>query len=150
MNKKAVRAQSQLRFSSFTALTLLVLIIGVIVIAPSLNTFFEQQRELQELRAAAAAAEQEVIDLTKERNRWSDPSYVRAQAKERLYYVLPGERSFLVVNDLDEPLDYVPEAVSDQITETKIDWTSQLAASFLIAGLSDEKPENLITPQIGD
>ena len=41
---------------------------------------------------------QGVADLKAERARWDDPSYIKAQARERLYYVyaggvqLPGHR----------------------------------------------------------
>lgn len=143
------RPINQLRFSSFTALVLAVTVMGVIVLAPSLHTFLDQQRELQELRAKTEDAKQQVEDLTKERSRWADPSYIRTQAKERLYYVLPGERSFLIINDVDEELDYEAPAVSTELTETEIDWVEQLTASFLIAGLSEEEPAQLNTPQIG-
>lgn len=149
MKNKQQRPQSQLRFSSFTALILSVIVVGVIVLAPSLHTFFEQQRELQELRQQTSDAKQQVEDLTLERSRWADPSYIRTQAKERLYYVLPGERSFLVINDIGEELDEEAPAVSTELTETKIDWMEQLSASFLIAGLSDEEPAKLNTPQLG-
>jgi hypothetical protein len=37
--------------------------------------------------------------MEKERDRWQDPIYIRAQARNRLYYVLPGEVSYLVMDN---------------------------------------------------
>ncbi|MGB3414661.1 MAG: septum formation initiator family protein [Microbacteriaceae bacterium] len=149
MKKSAANNVAQLRFSGFSVLVLLVLVLGVVVIAPSLHTLFEQQRELAELRAQTNSALDEVDHLTDERARWSDPSYVRAQARERLYYVLPGESSFLVINDLESGNSQTEHAVSDQIQQTEIDWVGQFAASVMIAGLSEAPPQTLISPNFG-
>src|SRR5690606_7901535 len=122
------------------------MVAGVVVIAPGLHTMFEQQRELAELRDQTQQALDEVEHLTEERARWSDPSYVRSQARERLYYVLPGESSFLIINDLPSDTDASLEEISAEIQQTQIDWVSQLAASVMIAGLSEAPPQTLITP----
>jgi hypothetical protein len=42
--------------------------------------------------------------MQKERDRWQDPVYIRSQARDRLYYVLPGEVSYLVMNS--EGMDF--------------------------------------------
>ena len=43
-------------------------------------------------------------DMQAERDRWQDPVYIRSQARDRLYYVLPGEVSYLVMDS--EGLDF--------------------------------------------
>ena len=149
MKRLPAAGVAQLRFSGFSLLVLLVLVGGVVVIAPGLHTMFEQQRELAELREQTQSALDEVDHLTEERARWSDPSYVRSQARERLYYVLPGESSFLVINDLPVDDELNQQEISAEIQETQIDWVGQLAASVLIAGLSEAPPQTLITPSFG-
>ncbi len=44
----------------------------------------------------------------RERERWKDPAYITTQARERLYYVKPGEVVYLVDNDLAAASD-VPQ-----------------------------------------
>lgn len=50
------------------------------------------------MRTKVAEQQQRVLDLQVQRKRWDDPAYVRAQARERLHYVLPGETSYVVVD----------------------------------------------------
>ncbi|QOX82219.1 septum formation initiator family protein [Nanchangia anserum] len=74
-------------------MTTVVLVLAVIVIvlgAPLYNlanSLHEQHRASVELAQARA----EKTELTTELNRWSDPDYISAQARERLGYVKPGE-----------------------------------------------------------
>ena len=44
-------------------------------------------------------AQADVDELEAEIARWDDPAYIEAQARDRLYYVFPGDRSYLVVGD---------------------------------------------------
>ena len=37
--------------------------------------------------------------LRDERERWNDETFIVTQARERLYYVMPGEVSYLVIDD---------------------------------------------------
>lgn len=79
----------------------------------------------------------EVADLEAQRDRWSDPAYITTQARERLYYVRPGEVVYLVDNDLPPAL--VPQeqaVVSDEVQQTRTDWMSQLVRSVTEAGLA--------------
>ena len=88
-----------IRFSWFTIATLTILVLTVVVLAPSLRIFVQQQQQIAQLRAHVEAQKDGVEDLQGERARWDDPSYVEAQARERLNYVYPGETSFLVIDD---------------------------------------------------
>jgi hypothetical protein len=73
-----------------------VLVVLTLLITPQLRAWWLQQRRLGELRAAVAASQRDVAELRAERERWNDPSYVRAQARERLHFVLPGETGFTI------------------------------------------------------
>ncbi len=46
------------------------------------------------------SARAKVADLESQRERWSDPAYITTQARERLYYTLPGEVVYLIDDDL--------------------------------------------------
>ena len=45
-----------------------------------------------------ATQERDVADLEDERERWRDPAYVEQQARQRLKFVKPGERSYTVLD----------------------------------------------------
>ncbi|MFB2581549.1 septum formation initiator family protein [Herbiconiux sp. P15] len=133
-----------IRFSGFTVLMFLVIVMFVVIIAPGLRVYVEQRQQLAALQAEVEARGEENDQLTSEIARWSDPAYIKAEARDRLYYVMPGETSFLVIDD-QQVADESTGGVSDTITTTKVDWLSSLFASGMTAGLSDATPEQLET-----
>lgn len=135
-----------LRFSGFTLLMLALVILAVIVLAPNLRILIEQRAQIAQLEQAVKDAEASVAELTEEQARWEDPAYIEAQARERLYYVFPGDVSYLVVGDVDggeTSVDGLP--ISDQIQTTRIDWMATLLSSVYTAGLTTAAPEDLET-----
>src|SRR5690606_27471489 len=58
----------------------------------------EQQEQLRQLNADIEAAEQRTAALELELEQWQDETFVQAQARDRLGYVMPGERTFRVVD----------------------------------------------------
>lgn len=75
--------------------------LAVIIIAPTLSSYLDQQQQLRELNASVEEAQSRIRTLEAEVLLWNDDDYVRAQARERLGYVMPGEVLY-VVNDPDE------------------------------------------------
>ena len=129
-----------IRFSGFSLVMMVVLILAVVVLAPSLRTYAEQRQQISQLSAAVADQKAEVDQLTSQRERWNDRTYVTTQARERLSYVLPGDISFLVINDLPviAPLEVDTSPVSTNIQSTTIDWLGSLFASTMTAGLAPQ------------
>lgn len=128
-----------IRFSGFSLMMMGILVMAVVVLAPSLRTFAEQRQEINRLSASVDDQRTTVDELEIERDRWDDRTYVTTQARERLSYVLPGDISFLVINDLPVAAgeaDAPP--VSDQIQDTEIDWLDSMFASVMTAGLAPE------------
>ncbi len=131
-----------IRFSGFSLVMMVVLILAVVVLAPSLRTYAEQRQQISQLSATVAGQEAEVDELTSQRERWNDRTYVTTQARERLSYVMPGDISFLVINDLPvvAPADGGAGSVSTGIQSTTIDWLGSLFASTMTAGLAPLAP----------
>lgn len=78
-------------------LALAVVLIAVIVLlAPSVSRYVQQQAELDALRADIARQQQEQADYRSELARWDDPAFVKQQARERIFLVMPGETRYLV------------------------------------------------------
>lgn len=84
---------------SARALVLLVVVgIAFALLAPTVRSFIAQRASLEQLQREVAAARERDEDLVAELARWEDPSYVAAQARERLTYVMPGEVAYRVVD----------------------------------------------------
>ncbi|MDO7883286.1 FtsB family cell division protein [Salinibacterium soli] len=135
-----------LRFSGFTLLMLALVILAVIVLAPNLRILLEQRAQIAQLEQTVAEAESSVGELTEEVDRWKDPAYIEAQARERLNYVLPGDISYLVVGDTGAQQgteNGLP--ISDQIQTTKTDWLATLLSSIYTAGLTTAPAQDLET-----
>ncbi len=73
-----------------------VLVVLALLITPQLRDWWVQQRTLAAMRQDLASSQREVQALRAERARWQDPDYVKAQARERLHFVMPGETGFAV------------------------------------------------------
>jgi cell division protein FtsB len=63
----------------------------------SFTLYLAQQREIQQTQADNDARRVRIEQLEDEVARWSDPDYVRAQARERLGWVMPGEIGYRVI-----------------------------------------------------
>lgn len=137
-----------IRLSGFTIATLTLLVLTVVVLAPSLKIFVEQQHQLAQLRTDLAAQKAGVKNLADERARWDDPSYIEAQARERLNYVYPGDYSYLVIDDGTTVANGDGQPISDKVQTTQVDWVRMLLSSVLTAGLTDEKPGQIVAPVI--
>ncbi|WP_143095084.1 FtsB family cell division protein [Mycetocola miduiensis] len=127
-----------IRFSGFGLLMMSLLVLGIVVIAPNLKAYIEQRQQIAQLEASVAESEDEIERLSVERERWNDSTYVMTQARDRLFYVNPGEVSFIVLNDVDSALLGKDEApVSTELTATKVNWAESMLASLVTAGLTD-------------
>jgi cell division protein FtsB len=112
-----------------------LVVLAVLVLAPTVSTYVEQRQNIAAAQEAVQLTHEEIADLERERDRWKDPAYIATQARERLYYVKPGEVRFLVIDDLEDaetPQD--PEPVSAEVEERETDWTAALLRSIVGAG----------------
>jgi cell division protein FtsB len=78
-------------------LALAVVLVSItVLLAPSVRVFIEQRAELSALQADIAAKQDANERLTKELARWDDPAYIKQQARDRIFYVMPGEKRYMV------------------------------------------------------
>lgn len=133
---------ASLRFSGFTVLIIGLVVIGGLVVSPTLSTYVQQQRELAELRESVRQQRERVDQADEARAKWLDPSYVRSQARGRLFYVMPGEIQLSVIDDVVIAEDN-PEKTIDRLTSLESDWARSLVASTLVAGTTNATPEEL-------
>lgn len=138
-----------LQISGFTVTVLLLIVGALIVLAPSLRVLVEQQNEIAALERRVAEQQAVVDELQTDIDRWQDPAYIEAQARDRLLYVYPGDITYLIVDDglTIEGDEGTP--VSDEIQTTRIDWTRALLSSIVTAGLTDLPADQLVSPEFG-
>lgn len=132
-----------IRLSGFTFVMLAVLVLTIVVLAPSLRTVVEQQNQLAELRASVEEHKDAVNDLEDDIARWEDPAYIEAQARDRLVYVFPGDYTYLVIDDATTVTTDDGAPISDDIQTTKVDWVRSLLASIVTAGTTTETAEEI-------
>lgn len=134
------------RLSGFALSALLLIVAALVVLAPGLKTFVEQRQQIALMQREVDAAQQEVDELNDQVARWGDTAYIEAQARDRLYYVFPGDISYLVIGSGDAPESETAPEISDEIQATEVDWLRALTGSAYTAGLTDETPEQLDSP----
>jgi cell division protein FtsB len=135
------------RLSWFTLSILGLVVAALLVLAAPLKELVIQRQQIAELQASLDEAQQNVDDLNEQVARWSDPAYIQAQARERLYYVLPGDVSYLVVGEADTGTGEGQLPISDEIQTTQTDWIGGLLGSVYTAGLTDATPAELESPE---
>jgi hypothetical protein len=60
---------------------------------------------------------------------WQDPEYVKAQARERLHFVMPGERQYIVTGTPKGEGEVTSNNVAD-LLEDGSPWYTRLIASI--------------------
>ncbi|MCA5892858.1 septum formation initiator family protein [Isoptericola sp. NEAU-Y5] len=86
-----------------------VVLLAAVLVLPTVRGAVQQESELDRLRTELAQHEAERDRLTVELGRWEDRSYVEEQARSRLFYVMPSDTVWRVVDgDTVAPEDVDP------------------------------------------
>lgn len=75
----------------------------LLMLAYPVRQYLAQRSQIAQTRESLAAARQRVAALEEANRRWSDPGYVKAQARVRLHFVMPGETAYVVVDPRSAP-----------------------------------------------
>ncbi len=125
---------------------ILVLVVAVLTVsyASSMRAYLQQRAHINDLKEQIASREASIDDLEREKQRWHDPAYVEAQARDRFGYVMPGETSYVVLDENGDPLEgdqTLPDA-SDVLKQTPTPWYDDAWDSVVLAGNppKDEAP----------
>lgn len=95
-----------------------------------LRVYLAQESQIAQLEADQAEQRKLIAQKAQELQKWQDPEYIRAQAREILFYVRSGETPLLVFNDpagaAAEAGQKAPAAAPDRWYDTL--WSSVRAA----------------------
>jgi cell division protein FtsB len=124
-----------IRVSAFALIMLGLVVLAACVLVPSVSTYLDQRAQIAALEESVRVGQEEVDALSAERDQWRDPAFIMTQARERLYYVRPGEVVYLIDDDLPaSSLPDDPAAVSSDVERTRTDWMSQFVRSVVTSG----------------
>ncbi|MFI7374922.1 septum formation initiator family protein [Actinoplanes sp. NPDC049668] len=81
--------------------TVLIVVLVTLALAYTypVRVYLAQESQIAQMQADQAAQQAKIKGLSDEVEKWKDNEYVRIQARERLFYVRPGEVPLLVLND---------------------------------------------------
>lgn len=96
--------QRGLRFTRRALVLALVVVALAISFGGSLRIYLSQQHDLAVAEQQIRERSTQIADLEAELARWDDPAYVKAQARDRLGWVMPGETGYRVIGPDGEPL----------------------------------------------
>ncbi len=74
-----------------------VLVVLAILLAPYLRPWLAQRSQISAGRLQVGQLQRQVDQLETEQKQWQDPDYVRAQARERLNFVMPGDTGYVLL-----------------------------------------------------
>ncbi len=109
----------------------LVLLLALTLAGP-LRQYVAGRQQLAELAAEHDALTRRAADLQAQLDRQSDPAYIAQQARERLTYVLPGDR-LVIVGDAGDPGDSASTPTDAADPEAPAPWYEGLLSSVAAA-----------------
>ena len=109
-------------------------LLAFVVVFTSLRAYLSQQAQYDAVVAKIKEASDTSTALENELAQWKDDTYVRAQVRERLGYVMPGDTSYVVVGaDTVKQPSAGGEATQDS---QDVPWYQALRESSQAAGQS--------------
>jgi len=112
----------------------LVLFVLAWTLAPPAQRYFAQKAQINSVLAQVASNNQALADAAKELEKWRDPEYIKTQARERLHFILPGERQY-IVTDPTEPTSEAPTTAVAKDIPRGLPWYNKLIASITETGV---------------
>ena len=131
-------ARRQLRFgrrrtsNRVLALSAIFFLLAL-TIAPPVKHYFTQRAQINALKAQLSADNTALQQAREELLLWQDPEYVKSQARERLHFVLPGERQYIVTEGQTDSTQEGSTKIASSLADGQ-PWYSRLIASISETG----------------
>lgn len=102
------------------------------MLAPPTQRYFAQRAQINAVKAEVSANNQALTEAARQLQLWKDPEYIKTQARERLHFVLPGERQYIVTDSTDT--SSVPTTTVAKDLPRGLPWYNRLIASITEVG----------------
>ncbi len=115
----------------------IALFIAAITLAPPVQQYFVQRAQISSLQANVSDNSRELAAARAELEKWRDDNYIKAQARARLHFVLPGEREYIVIGTPGGSVQ--KNTTAAQVSEKfplGIPWYSRVISSITSVGAS--------------
>jgi cell division protein FtsB len=103
-------------------------------LAPPIKNYFTQRAQISALKSQLASDYAALDAARKELMLWQDPEYIKSQARERLHFVMPGERQYIVTGDGSEDDSNVDQSAAVESLPEGQPWYTRMVASVTEAG----------------
>ncbi len=100
-----------------------------LAVAPPIKHYFTQRAQISALNAQLTNDHKALDAARKELQLWKDPEYIKTQARERLHFVLPGERQYIVTENGPSADTAPTNKIATSLTDGQ-PWYSRLIASI--------------------
>lgn len=134
-------------------LTWRLIILAVVVaaialtLAQSLRVYFAQAADITALRVEIENRRNEIAELEDQLARWDDPAFVKAEARERLGWVMPGEIGYRVIGLDGKPVGGDSAVLAPEAEPTaKGLWWERVWGSVAVADQPVPEPSVEATP----
>jgi cell division protein FtsB len=103
-------------------------------LAPPIKNYFTQRAQISALQSQLSSDYKALEEARKELTLWQDPEYIKSQARERLHFVMPGERQYIVTGG-EETADSTNGDINvvENLPEGQ-PWYTRMIASITEAG----------------
>ena len=131
-------ARRQLRFgrrrtsNRVLALSAIFFILAL-TIAPPVKHYFTPRAQISALKAELSADNTALEKAREELLLWQDPEYIKSQARERLHFVLPGERQYIVTDGENNQQQNGTTKIASSLADGQ-PWYARLIASISETG----------------
>jgi hypothetical protein len=106
-----------------------------------LREYLSQRGQIATAAAQQRQAKARVAALEAQLEQLHDPAYVRAQARTRLHFVLPGETAYVLLTPAPAPVASGPAALTGaKASGPEAPWYSQLWSSVKVADRPAPRP----------
>ena len=111
-----------------------IIFIFTLTLAPPIKNYFTQRAQISALKSQVASDRTALEKARAELSRWQDPDYIKSQARERLHFVMPGERQYIVTGtDITKSQPQTTQ-IARQVP-AGAPWYTKLIASVTESGL---------------
>ena len=111
-----------------------IIFVFTLTLAPPIKSYFTQRAQISALKSQVVTDRAALDAARAELELWKDPDYVKSQARERLHFVMPGERQYIVTGEdginSDAPVE---NDVVSNLPEGQ-PWYTRMIASITEAG----------------
>jgi cell division protein FtsB len=110
-----------------------ILFILTLTIAPPVKHYFIQRAQISALKSQLSADNTALQKARQELLLWQDSEYIKTQARERLHFVLPGERQYIVIDNSTTDASNGTTKIANALTDGQ-PWYVRLIASISESG----------------